>query len=106
MARRDKRFVGQSILVPYIPGEHAEVRHRRRLNINLGYYDRVKEYLVGNGYNIKLVDDCWVIWNNKNYFEWWPSKAKLIRNRKYRHGFHVHDVLQLLEIVFGEVVVL
>ncbi len=102
MPRKDKKFLGRSKLIPYIPGEVAIKRHSRRLAINISYWEVFHDYLHRHNFNCSQSQDQehWTIYNGKEYYEFWPRSAKLIRNRKYRHGIHSHDILQVLEVIF------
>jgi len=35
---------------------------------------------------------------DKQLFEWWPSSAKLVINKQWKKGIHVHDLSQLIGV--------
>ena len=100
MARyKDIKGAGRSQLVPFKPGEHPTARHERRLRENLAMQPRVLEWCQQRGlaWRITNAGHHWQIRGGKLFVEWWPSSAKLVFNKRYDKGIHVHDVDQLID---------
>lgn len=98
MSNPDTRSAGRSKLVPFVPGEDPGLRHERRLNANLSRQEEVRGWcqLAGVKLSIKNDGHHWRFVRGKQEAEWWPSSAKLVLQRNYDRGIHVHDHLQAL----------
>jgi hypothetical protein len=95
----DTSTAGRSDRVPFRHGEGARRRHARRLNTNLQSQEEMGEWC-------KLFDIALTITNEGHHWqlklgdkiaEWWPSSAKLVFDKTWAEGVHVHDVDQLKE---------
>lgn len=98
MGNPDTGSAGRSKLVPFVPGEDPGARHDRRLNANLSRQEDVREWckVAGVRLTIKNHGHHWRFVRGKQEAEWWPSSAKLVIQRNYDRGIHVHDHLQAL----------
>ena len=98
MKYRDRRTLGRSELVPFLPDESASERHSRRLHANLEARTDVASALTNAGFDLVVKNDGqhWIIRKGEIVWEWWPSSAKLVRNKNWRAGVHCHDYKQLL----------
>lgn len=94
---RDKCQAGASAVIRYIEGEGWSRRHRRRLQHNLSAEEIMREWCQQRGIKLQINNDGhhW-LFSLPNWItvEWWPSSAKLVVNRDYRNGIHVHDHTQ------------
>lgn len=103
MARRfgfhDVSKVGRSDVVPYRPGEQPAKRHARRLYTNLKFQAKVRAWAKSHGIELKISNKGhhWRFILRDNVAEWWPSSAKLVINKAYAAGIHVHDYKQLMK---------
>lgn len=96
---RDVSTAGSSDIVPYRRGEDAANRHQRRLYINLKLQGEVKGWAKANKIDLQIKNDGhhWIFKFHRSVAEWWPSSAKLVFNRAYEAGIHVHDYKQLMK---------
>jgi hypothetical protein len=109
MARRRKRFAdsrnaGRSELVPFQPGEDHRTRHARRLRTNLAAIDHVRQWAADNGLTLNVGNHGhhWKFTRDTFVVEWWPSTAKLVFDKRYREGIHVHDYVKAMELIDAE----
>jgi len=93
---QDKKKAGNSKIVPFIPGEHYADRHARRLQTNLSAEAVVRSWADENGLRLRInnAGHHWIFDRPGFFAEWWPSSAKLVINRQYQRGIHVHDWTQ------------
>jgi len=93
MGQPDRRNAGRSSLVPYKEGEHPSDRHSRRLDANLGHEAEVVAWCAPRDITLEVKNNGhhWIFKKGRWLAEWWPSSAKLVFNRKYQRGVHVHD---------------
>jgi hypothetical protein len=91
----------KSKLVPYILGEHPGTRHERRLEKNLGWKGCVAAWARRNRVTLKITNHGhhWRFTKKDREAEWWPSSARLVRQRKYDHALRVHDYQQAIEVL-------
>lgn len=90
--------MGPSSIVPFIPDEPAQVGHARRFHANMCHrgdvqawcFERAVTVIVGNQ------GQHWRFIYGDSFAEWWPSTAKLVFNRQYRHGVRCHDYEQVI----------
>ena len=89
----------RSTLVPFKPGESGSARHERRLDVNLRYAHKMKEWCDANGITLKIHNGGhhWVFTKGKEIAEWWPSSAKLVYARKYDNHSHKHDFAAVIK---------
>lgn len=106
MARKRERYpdvgsVGRSRIVPFHKGEKPMERHGRRLRTNLSYRKEVEGWARRNGYALQIKNEGhhWLFERDGFVAEWWPSSAKLVLNRDYPHGLHVHDWRQAASVL-------
>jgi hypothetical protein len=97
---RDKSKVGRSVIVPFKPGETAGERHSRRLKSALAAKPQLEKACHALGISVEVSNEGhhWRF-NGPFFAEWWPSSAKLVFNRCYSKGWHVHDWAQVLELL-------
>lgn len=98
---RDKSTVGSSAIVPFLKDESAQDRHARRLHANLEQRAAFSARLSVAGFEVSIKNDGhhWTMSGAGNVWEWWPSSAKLVKNRQYRNGKHCHDYEQVLKML-------
>lgn len=86
-------------MVPYRRGEDSTRRHARRLYTNLKFRAKVRAWASGHGIDLKISNEGhhWRFMLRDGVAEWWPSSAKLVINRAYDAGIHVHDYAQLMK---------
>ena len=93
----DQRGVGSSSLVPkYTNGNLFECpseRHERRKDTNLANRSVLEEFCRDHEikFVIKNEGHHWQFRRGKILVEWWPSSAKLVVNKRWKQGIHVHD---------------
>lgn len=97
----DFASAGRSDVCPFIPGEPAGQRHSRRLHTNLRGEADVRRWAESHGINFDIFNQGhhWKFWRNTLSVDWWPSSAKLIRNKRWNGGVHTHDFKQAMAIV-------
>ena len=98
MRHHDHRSLGRSEIVPFLPNESASERHWRRLYANLEARAAVEASLRNAGFTLSIKNDGqhWMMKKDATVWEWWPSSAKLVRDKRWRAGVHCHDYAQLL----------
>lgn len=97
----DGRSLGRSRLAPFIRGEAAPARHRRRLHIALGNQRHVEDWCREQGIELKVCNGGlhWrFVWGDRS-LDWWPSTAKLVFDGQYAKGVHAHDTNQVLRLI-------
>ena len=103
MTRRhvDAKSAGPSKIVPYRQGESATARHSRRLRTALGYRVALESWCDDHGLDVEVKNDGhhWIFTleldPKPELAEWWPSSAKLVVNKRWSEGIHVHDYQQV-----------
>lgn len=98
MGKSDAGSAGRSRIVPYIKGEEPEQRHARRLRVNQELLEEAKDFCRQNDI-VMAVSNEGHHWRFKlpwHTVDWWPSSAKMVVDKKWCKGKHVHDVRQLL----------
>ena len=100
----DSKSAGKSKLVPYQQGEGYKSRHRRRYSINLEMQDEMKEWCAGHGIEVEIKNEGqhWIFTKGKHVAEWWPSSAKMVLDKRWRKGTHVHDIRQAMGFLFAK----
>lgn len=100
----DSKSAGRSKLIPYKQGEGSRARHSRRLSGNLEMEDEMREWCAGHGIEIEVKNDGqhWLFTKGKYNAEWWPSSAKMILNKRWSKGTHVHDIRQAQGFLFAK----
>lgn len=106
MARRfkDRKTVGRSEIVPFIPGESARRRHKRRLKTNREQFEDVaKEWCAARDITLMVANrgHHWKFAKDRMVVEWWPSSAKFVFDKQYNKGVHVHDWTQAKVLIAG-----
>ena len=78
-------------------GEDAKVRHDRRLQTNLANEENLRNYCKSNGFKFSIHNEGhhWQIRFGKTVLDWYPATAKLIVNKQWKVGIHVHDISQI-----------
>jgi hypothetical protein len=96
-ARKRKKYRDKvkvpSRLIKFIPGESAPERHARRLAFAMSLKEQADELCKRAGLTLEIKNDGhhWIFRKGAKVAEWWPSSAKLVINKKWRKGIHVHD---------------
>ena len=107
---RDRRSVGSSRLIPkYSDGDRFESssdRHERRKDTNLANRSTLEEFCQDHEIALAIRNEGhhWQFRRGKILVEWWPSSAKLVVNKHWKQGIHIHDWEQAkmqLQIAFG-----
>lgn len=93
----DASGAGRSKLIPFDPDESAAARHERRLQENLKAVDELKAWCKERNVDIRISNEGqhWRFKYWHSIAEWWPSSAKLVFNKNWDSGIHVHDYQQL-----------
>ena len=96
MSIPDTKKAGRSKLVPFVPGESPMDRHERRLRTNLEAIDDVRAWSKSRDvrFTVKNSGHHWIFEKGKRIVEWWPSSAKLVVQKRWTKGVHVHDYEQ------------
>ncbi len=107
--RPDARKYGPSELVKFDPTENYHARHERRKEVNLENKQVLENWcnVVGWSFEIKNEGHHWIFqkafvsksstgFSAETFLvEWWPSSAKLVVNKQWDKGVHIHDYLQV-----------
>jgi len=98
----DVRKAGRAKRVHFKRGESAEARHARRLRENLDHEQEMAEWCAARqvSMNVKNYGHHWQFrmpWGLQ--IDWWPSRAKLVIGQRWSAGIHVHDWVQVQEII-------
>lgn len=82
---------------PFIPGEEAPTRHRRRLRTAVTDQHELKAWCEHQGIEVRIRNQGhhWIFLTAKGMAEWWPSSARLVFNQKWSRDLHLHDVGQV-----------
>lgn len=104
MKFKDTKSLGRSVIAPFVPGEHYSERHARRKEVNLSAADELKQWchLFGWKFEIKNDGHHWIFRKNNTLVEWWPSSAKLVKNKQWKKGIHCHDYLKVIKFLEKE----
>ena len=97
---RDKtKSRSQAKVVDYKDNEQWRDRHHRRFSTNQEYVAEFRRLCDESGYEFRVLNngEHWQIKANGNCFDWWPRSAKLIINKQWKNGIHVHDITQLIQ---------
>lgn len=98
----DRRSVGRSKHIPFVDGESFKDRHWRRLGMNAEQADAMREWCSKRGVKLSITNNGmhWQFQCPEGVLiEWWPSSAKLVIDKRWAHGIHVHDWTQAQRIV-------
>jgi len=84
-----------------IDGESAGERHERRLDLAVDEIESVGAWGRSNGIRITFTNGGhhWKFIKGDKVAEWWPSSAKLVFDKRYKNGHHVHDIVVLCELI-------
>ena len=95
----DVQKAGPSGLVPYVYAKQS--RHCRRLETALRFRDELAWWCYHHGLKLSIYNEGhhWKLEKPGFVAEWWPSSAKLIFDKKWDAGIHVHDIEQLATLV-------
>lgn len=76
-------------------------RHRIRKAKANSNNDKAREAIerAGATLEIKNSGHHWIITFSNDVWEWWPSSAKLVRNKTWKQGIHVHSWQKVLETI-------
>jgi hypothetical protein len=98
---KDEFEVGNSDVVPFKEGETASERHERRKNAAAQSLDMVAAWCGLHDIELLIANDKhhWRFLKGKNVVEWWPSSAKMVVNKKWKDGLHVHDYKQVIAML-------
>lgn len=82
----------------YSHDEGTEQRHARRqaTAVHKGR-KRLEDYCKAKGFSFDVTNEGlhWQIRHGLILIEWWPITAKMVVNKQWTKGIHVHDVRQL-----------
>ena len=97
----DIKNAGRSEICPFIPGEHATNRHRRRLQTNLSAEQTMSQWAAEHGLTLRICNEGhhWIFERPGFFAEWWPSSAKLVFGKRYDRGIHCHDHEQARRLI-------
>ena len=104
--RPDRIRYGVSSVVKFDPREDYHQRHARRMEVNLENKGVLENWcsVIGWSFEVKNAGHHWLFRRladetkprkQRTLVEWWPSSAKLIVNKQWDKGVHVHDYLQV-----------
>lgn len=98
---RDVKSAGRSKICPLVKGESAGKRHRRRLKVSMESCKELEDWCKKYGIRLTITNKGhhWRASKGGIAVEWWPSSAKVIINKKWPHGQHVHDWRQFQAIL-------
>lgn len=98
---KDTQSLGRSVIAPFRGDESWNQRHARRKNTNLSYADELKSWCHSFGWNFEIKNEGhhWIFKKNETLIEWWPSSAKLVKNKQWKKGIHCHDFLKVIEFL-------
>ncbi len=94
----------KSTVSKYKRGENPRKRHARRLQQNKEHLDVLRKWCDKNKVTFKVFND-WQHWRfafGDRQFDWWPQTAKLVIDKQWKRGIHVHDYTQLIKIIEKE----
>lgn len=97
----DAHKVGNSDLVPFKPDETPKERHERRKNAAADAQESIAKWCEEHTVEMIVSNDGhhWRFLKEKNTVEWWPSSAKMVVNKRWKDGLHVHDFKQVISIL-------
>lgn len=95
----DTRSLGKSTIAPLFRDESWKERHERRKLTNLQAQDAVREWCKENAWTFKVTNDGhhWTMVKHTTTVEWWPSSAKLVKDKRWSKGVHCHDWEKLIK---------
>lgn len=101
MKFKDIKSLGKSSIAPFDPDEDWRDRHARRKNVNLSYADELKQWcrLYAWKFEIKNDGHHWIFQKGNILVEWWPSSAKLVKNKEWTKGIHCHDYTKVIDFL-------
>lgn len=106
MSRRRRRYgdrasAGGSRVVPYRRGESFQQRHERRLRVNAKSISWLRHWCCAHDIQFDVTNGQhhWSFRGDGWLVEWWPSSAKLIVDKEWDNGVHVHDWRQVVGII-------
>lgn len=91
----------RSDLHKFRKGEDPKQRHQRRLDLAVEYKMVISAWCKRNkiGHRRTHSDHHWIFTKGDKSADWWPSSAKLIFNKEYKKGMHVHDIKVLARLL-------
>jgi hypothetical protein len=100
--RRDTRFRDRYKCevrpeIHTLPGEGWKKRHSRRLHHNLDLETEAQSWCEERAIDLRITNGGhhWQFTlPSEDLVEWWPSSAKMVKNKRWRDGMHVHDWTQ------------
>jgi hypothetical protein len=99
----DRSTVGRSSLVPFREGESSTRRHARRLATNIQNEEAVRAWCKRHYVELTITNEGhhWLFQclGTGKVIEWWPSSAKMVVDKQWRKGVHVHDWKQALSLL-------
>jgi hypothetical protein len=86
-----------STVAPFVPGEDAQDRHQRRLEVAMKMADLARWRLAELGLTLKISPDGGQHWQVRDHdgriAEWWPQTGRFVALGNYRQPQKFHDVL-------------
>jgi hypothetical protein len=99
---RDKSSAGRSRICPFVKGEDGTSRHYRRKRFNVSAAEEMRHWCREHGVLLHI-SNYGHHWSfhlpDKQLWEWWPSSAKLVKNKHWSDGIHVHDYEQVQSLI-------
>lgn len=98
---RDIDSVGNSKAIPFIKHESPKDRHARRKAHNLRLREQTKIFCDENKIKLQITNEGhhWRAEKDDMIIEWWPSSAKVVVNKSWKRGIHVHDIYQFQKLL-------
>ena len=97
----DVHAIGPGRQSRYRPEEDWRERHARRLTQASECEAHVRRWCEQRGVALRLGNEGhhWQFTAGGRTAEWWPSTAKLVLDKRYWEGWHVHDWEQLVAVL-------
>lgn len=98
---KDMNGLGKSKLCPKKKDELATDRHHRRKLFNSKRFTVVRDFCNEHGLRLKITNGFhhWQASKNGRVVEWWPSSAKVVIDKQWQKGIHVHDYKQFIAVL-------
>lgn len=99
----DVRSLGRSEIAPFIEGENPRDRHSRRKGTASFFEQELSKWCNESGWKFEIKNEGhhWIFRKNKTLVEWWPSSAKLVKDKKWSKAVHCHDYLKVIKYIEG-----
>ena len=102
-AQQANEIAGKSEISKYPHGLGWKARHSQRLSLAHKHYADAAVWCEENGWSLRISNEGhhWMFTKNGVLAEWWPSSAKLVRDKVWSKGIHTHGWDQVAKILDG-----